>query len=193
MPLVLVTVGGAIVVSYLRGGRISRIADAELRHTWLLFAGLLLQLVVDAAAVRGMLQEPGSYLLLLASQVLVLIWVLVNWWRPGMVLIGLGLLLNAVVIGANGAMPVSQDAIDALGIGDVTVHPGKHELMTEQTQLPWLADILPLPPLRTIISVGDIVLAAGLIPLVHHLMTYRTAAERRGGRRRPVAEDQPTV
>lgn len=192
MPLVIITVGGAIVVSYLRGGRISRIADAELRHTWLLFVGLLLQLAVDAASVRGLLEDPAGYLLLLASQVLVLVWVLVNWWRPGMVLIGLGLLLNAVVIGANGAMPVSQQAIDALGIGDVTVHPGKHELMTEATRLPWLADILPLPPLRTIISVGDIVLAAGLIPLVHHLMTYRTAVERRGGPRRAVVEDQPT-
>jgi hypothetical protein len=183
MPLVAFTVGAAILVSYLRGGRISRIADAELRHGWLLFLGLLLQLAVDALTVRDLLGQPAGYLLLLASQLLVLVWVLVNWWRPGMLLVALGLVMNALVIGANGAMPVSQDAIDALGIGEVTVHPGKHELMTDETRFGWLADVHPLPPLRTIVSVGDVVLAAGLLPLVHHLMTYRTPAERRGGHR----------
>ena len=184
MPLTLLVVGAAVIVSYLRGGRLSRIADADLRWSTLLFVGLFLQLGVDRAAGAGWIGEGEGYLALLASQVLVLVWVAVNWWRPGMLLVFLGLLLNAVVIGANGAMPVDPDAITAIGLHGAEVPPGKHVLMTDETRFPYLADTWPLPPLRTIISVGDIVLAAGLVPLVHHLMTYRTALERRGGRRR---------
>jgi hypothetical protein len=45
-------------------------------------------------------------------------------------------------------------------------------LLDDATRLPWLADIWPLPPLRSIISIGDVVLAAGLIPLLHALMSW---------------------
>jgi hypothetical protein len=103
----------------------------------------------------------------------VLGWVVANWHLPGMRLVTIGLGLNALVIGANGAMPVDPDAILALGIDGATVPPGKHTLLDDQTRLPWLADIWPLPPLRSIISVGDVVLAAGLIPLTHALMSAR--------------------
>jgi hypothetical protein len=184
-------VGGAILVSYLRGGRFSRIAAADLRATWLLFVGMFLQIGLDAAAVRGLLEGSAGYALILVSQLLVLVWCGLNWWRPGMLLVVLGLALNAVVMAANGAMPVDPEAIAALGIPGAEVPPGKHVLMTEATRLAILADIWPLPPVRTIISIGDVVLAAGLVPLVHHLMTYRTPVERRGGLRREPHESAP--
>lgn len=183
MPLTLLVVGTAIVVSLARGGRFARIAGADLRLTWLLFVGLALQLVVDGAAARGHLEGDAGYALLLVSQLLVVAWAAANWWRPGMLLVVVGLALNAAVMAANGAMPVDPTAIEALGLPGAEVPPGKHELMDESTRLAFLADVWPLPPLRTIISIGDVVLAAGLIPLVHHLMTYRTPAERRGGPR----------
>lgn len=171
----------AVALSYARGGRLSRLAEAPLRLAWLLLAGLGLQAAVDVAAARGLLGDASTHgwLLLLASQVLVLGWVVANRHLPGTVLIALGLLLNAVVIGANGAMPVSPEALAALGADPGVTPTGKHTLLSEGTRLPWLADILALPPLRTIISVGDIVLAAGLIPLVHALMTHRPVEERR--------------
>lgn len=184
MPLVVITVGAAVAVSWLRGGRLARLGEADLRWSWLLFAGLALQVTLDQAAGRGLLDD--GYLLLAASQVLVLVWVLGNWWRPGMLLVGAGLVMNAIVIAANGAMPVDPDAIAALGIPGAAVPAGKHVVMTEATRFAWMADVIPLPPVRTIISWGDIVLAAGLVPLVHHLMTYRSPVERRGGRRQPV-------
>lgn len=189
MPLVVVVVGVAVVVSYLRGGRLRRVPDAELRQTWLLFAGLAVQLFVDVAAERAWVGDTTGYLLLLASQLLVFGFILANWWRPGIGLIALGLLMNALVIGANGAMPVDVAAIEQLGVENVQVPPGKHEPMTDDTRLAWLGDVYPVSPIRTIVSLGDVVLALGLVPFVHHLMTYRTAAERRGGRRR--RERQP--
>jgi hypothetical protein len=175
VPFVLVSIAIAVAASYARGGRLHRIADAPLRWSWLLFVGVGLQVIVDLGAGRGWLPDAGwsGYLLLLLSHLVVLGWVVANWHLPGMRLVTIGLGLNALVIGANGAMPVDPDAIRALGIDGATVPPGKHTLLDDQTRLPWLADIWPLPPLRSIISVGDVVLAAGLIPLTHALMSAR--------------------
>jgi hypothetical protein len=174
----------AVGLAYARGGRLHRLTHAPLRWSWLLLVGLGLQVLVDLAVGRQLVGDaswPGAALLF-TSQALVLLWVLRNWQLPGMVLIGLGLLLNMLVVTANGAMPVDPDAIRALGGNPALLEPGKHTLMTADTRLPWLADIWALPPLRSIISVGDVVLAAGLLPLVHGLTTYRTVEERRSQR-----------
>lgn len=183
MPLTLAVIVAALAVSLLRGGRLRRLAHAPIRHSWLLATGIALQVGVDVTAARGI--APGSLgtVGLVSSQLLVVGWVVVNRYRPGMPLILLGLLMNLAVIAANGAMPVDPDAIAAAG-GSAAVPPlGKHELLTEATRLPFLADIFGIPLLRTVVSAGDVVLAAGLVPLVHDLMTYRPPHERRGGRR----------
>lgn len=180
MPFTLSVLLLAVVVAYARGGRLVRLVEAPLRWSWLLFLGLLLQMAVDLGVARGVTDAlwPGA-VLLFASQAMVLTWVLRNWHLSGMALVGAGLLLNMVVVTANGAMPVDPEAILALGGDPAALQPGKHTLMTSETRLPWLADVWPLPPLRSIISVGDVVLAAGLLPLTHALMTHRPAEERR--------------
>lgn len=193
MPFALVVVVLAVTLSYARGGRLTRIADAPLRSTWLLFAGLVLQTGVDVAVGRGWLPDAGSvgWSLLLVSQVLIVAWLVRNGNLPGVLLVALGLAMNAAVMAANGAMPVDPAAIRSLGLDPATSVPlGKHTLLTTDTRLPWLADIWPLPPLRTIISVGDVVIAGGLVPMTHALMTWQGPADRRGGTRR--SQDAPT-
>jgi hypothetical protein len=188
VPFTLTVVLLAVLVSYLRGGRLRRIADARLHVPWLLFAGLALQLGVDIAAGRELLGDASAagLALLIASQGLVVAWLFLNRQLPGVGLVAVGLAMNAVVIAANGAMPVDPAAMRALGLGELQVPPGKHTLLTDATRLPWLADVYALPPLRSIISLGDVVLAAGLLPLTHALMTWRSDLERRGGARRGV-------
>lgn len=190
MTFVLLVLSVAIAASYARGGRLSRLTRAPLRLPGLLFAGVGVQVGVDLLAARGPLGDASTlgWSALLVSQLLVVGFLLANRYLPGVLLVALGLALNAVVMAANGAMPVDPAAIASLGIEGARVPLGKHTLMTETTRLPWLADIWPLPWLRSIISIGDVVLAAGLIPLVHALMTYRPPAERR---RRPEARPIP--
>lgn len=179
MPFVLVVVALGVLVSYARGGRLHRAAEAPLHWRTLLFLGVSIQITVDALAARGVLGDATTlgWLLLLVSQLLVVGFLVANRHLPGVLLVGGGLLLNAVVMAANGAMPVDPAAIQALGLGDVEVPLGKHTLLDDQTRLPWLADIIPVRPLRSIISIGDLVLAAGLVPLTHALMSHRTPAE----------------
>lgn len=183
MPFTLLVIVAAVLISWVRGGRLHRISEVELRSPWLLFTGLGLQLLVDVVAPR--LTVPDSALLggLLASQALVVVWIWLNRYRRGMPLVGLGLVLNALVIAANGAMPVSVDALTAAGLSEPENLTGKHELAGPGTRLTALADVIPVPLLRTVISVGDIVLAAGVIPLLHELMSQRRPSARR--RRQP--------
>jgi hypothetical protein len=164
----------AIALSYARGGRLTRIAEARLQVTWLLFVGLGLQLSVDVAAARGWFGDASTvgWVVLLLSQLVIVAWLVRNRALPGIALVAAGLLLNAVVMAANGAMPVDPSAVRALGLGELEVPPGKHTLLTDATRLPWLADIWPLPPLRSIISIGDLAIAAGLVPMTHALMTW---------------------
>lgn len=181
MPFTLAVVALAVVVSLARGGRLDRIADAHLRSVWLLFAGLVLQLLVDAAAGRGIIADAGlvGSGLLVVSQALIVAWLVRNRRLPGIWLVAAGLTLNVVVMTANGAMPVHPAAMDALGLGPLEVPLGKHTLLTDATWFPWLADVIPLPPLRTIISVGDVVVAIGLIPMTHALMTWPRSEDAR--------------
>lgn len=174
MPYTLAIVVVAVAVSYARGGRLGALADAPIRAPWLLFLGLGAQLGVDLAAGRGYLADAGGpgLAILVVSQMLVVGWLLLHRHLAGVWLVALGLALNAVVIAANGAMPVDPAAVRALGLGELEVPVGKHTLLTDDTRLPWLADILPLPPLRSIVSVGDLVIAVGLLPLTHALMTW---------------------
>lgn len=173
MPFTLTVLAVAVVLSAVRGGRLRNLAYAEITAGWLLFAGLALQFAVNAAAARGWLPDAGlsGWSVLLVSQLLVIAFLAANRRLPGVWLVAAGLALNAVVMAANRAMPVDPAAIAALGLDGATVPPGKHTLMTADTHLPWLADIIPVPWLRSILSVGDLVLAVGLLPMTHALMT----------------------
>jgi hypothetical protein len=182
VPVVVVM---AVAVSYARGGRLSRLAEAPLHRPWLLFLGVAVQVAVDVLAAREILGDASTlgWVVLLISQLLVVAFLASNWQLPGTALVAIGLLLNALVMAANGAMPVDPAAIRALGLDGEVVPLGKHTLLTDATRLPWLADIWALPLLRSIISVGDVVLAAGLVPITHALMSHRPPAERRSRHR----------
>jgi hypothetical protein len=193
VPFTVAVLVVAVLASWARGGRLHRIAHAEIRAGWVLFVGVAIQFGVDVAAARGLLPDAGvaGWSLLLSSQVLVVAFLLLNRRLPGVWLVAAGLALNALVIAANRAMPVDPAAIAALGIEGAAVPPGKHTLLTAETRLPWLADIIPVRWLRSIVSVGDLVLAVGLLPMTHALMTSPAppdGARRRGPRLRPTPE-----
>lgn len=183
MALPLVGVLLAVGLSMLRGGRFAHAARNEIHWLPVLITGLLLQTGLDALAARGAVGDAGTVALLLLSEAAVLAFCLRNWYRAGMVLIAAGFTMNVLVILANGGMPVGPDAIATLG-GDPAsaTLAGKHHLMSDATTLTWLADIVPLAPLDLIVSVGDVVLVAGMVPFAHDLMTPRDHTARLGRR-----------
>lgn len=161
-----------VVVGLVRGGHFDNISGAQFRQPWMVFAGLALQVVAQLLEPKFPALHGGlGVVVLAASYALVIGFVALNIKFPGTVLIGAGLVLNLIVIMANGAMPVSLWAVHAAGAKSL---PGlatgvKHHAMGAGSRLDVLGDIIPLPGLG-VLSVGDCVLAVGIFVLVQRMV-----------------------
>jgi hypothetical protein len=182
MVLVVPVLAGALIAGWLAGGRLRNLGHVRLRWVPLVFAAVGFQVVLAALSVAGGPAELVSRPLLAASHLSLLAFIAANRLLPGMALVFAGLALNAAVIIPNGAMPVSEEAYRAVG-GEEAFEPGKHRLLEDGDALPWLSDVIPIAPLGTVVSAGDIVLAAGVAVLVPSLM--RRYPPLPGRRRRP--------
>jgi hypothetical protein len=177
MTVILVVILVACLVGAARGGSLHTLSQLHLRSWPLVFAALLAQ---AAGAFSG---SAAAYVLgMVVSAVLVTVFVVRNRALPGMALIATGFVLNALVVLANGAMPVSQEAADRVGISTVGLYrhvDAKHEIVDSETRLEALADVIPVPlpgPLKhgsNVVSAGDVVLAAGIGVLVANAMIRR--------------------
>jgi hypothetical protein len=165
----------ALVAGLLRGGSLEALADTRVRWLLLLFEGLLVQVVFDVWDPPG-LTASGALAVLVVSNVAVACFVALNLRVAGMWLIGLGLVANTTVIATNGAMPVSAGAAQTAGLEAPSEVDDdlKHERLDENTGLPWLGDVIPVPGLKEVLSVGDLLLAAGIGWLIY----VRTTAGR---------------
>ena len=94
-----------------------------------------------------------------AGLVVVALVAAVNRALPGAWLIAVGSLLNILVILANAGMPIDPGALAASG--KPAPSDGLHVILGPATRLPFLADVLLVPVIGNIYSVGDVVLAIG--------------------------------
>lgn len=177
MGLVVAVLVVALVVGTLARGRVVRLARLPLRGAWLVLLAVAAQ--VGGAVAGGVLYP----LALVASALLVAAFLVRNRTLPGVPLVALGLLLNAAVVAANGAMPVSVAAAARAGVATgplADAADGRHELAGPGTRLRPLGDVVPVRlPLRPeVVSPGDVLLAAGLGLLVLRGMRLAAPAAR---------------
>src|SRR5262245_48048301 len=177
-PIVAIAVG--LVIGRVLGGRVHFIADKHVRWPLLLFLGLALQVIVELDGV------PIPFALLILSYVYLIIFCLANLRLVGMGLICIGIALNALAIALNHGMPVREEAIRAAGFSgqqrELTIHEVKHRLETPDTKLAFLGDIIPVRPMHTVVSFGDLILSVGIADLIANLM--------RAPRRRSQADEE---
>jgi hypothetical protein len=169
-----------LIAGFLAGGSVRNFERIQVFWWGAALAGLALQLV----PVERWFSDDAAVAVLLASYALLIAFVWVNRRLPAASLLLVGLALNALVIGLNGGMPVSEGAIRAAG-GAGTVLPsaiddGKHHLMTFDDVLTPLADVIGLPPpISTVLSIGDVFLYAGIVAFTVIVMRGRFAGNRR--------------
>lgn len=172
------------VVGWLRRGKIRQLADLNLPGWPLALLALAIQLaiMIDFNLGRSFLAPAAPYLHVISYAPL-LGFVYLNRSHRGMILVGLGLLLNLIVIAANkGFMPVNSALLtptmrEALLSG--TGSP-MHMALTDESILPLLCDQLPIPyRIDKVISIGDILLGAGIAVFIQHHMVFQATGERR--------------
>jgi hypothetical protein len=179
MGLVAAVVASAVVVGWVAGGSLDALARLRLPAAGLVPAALAAQVLGVLAGVAGAPPGPSYALGLAVSALLVTLFLARARRVPGLGLVTLGLALNALVVAANGAMPVSASAAARAGAESGALAADlRHEPLDAGTRLPLLADVVPVAlPLRPeVVSPGDVLVAAGLGRLVVVGMRRRRTA-----------------
>jgi Family of unknown function (DUF5317) len=170
----------ALVAGLVAGGSLQRFGELRLRWWLLAPVGFALQGVPLPDGRHG-----GDLAIRVivfgTSYVLVLAFAVKNRRITGVPVVVIGLLLNGLVVTANGGMPVSRSALVTSGQGDVLQllerdEGAKHHLETPSDMLTPLGDVIAIPPpVRQVASVGDFFVYAGLVWLIIAVMRGRTA------------------
>ncbi|MGH2770729.1 MAG: DUF5317 domain-containing protein [Actinomycetota bacterium] len=184
MTLALVPLLLGFLSGLAHGGKLDNVARTRFRLPSLVFSGLGLQIGGEIVALfypayreggRGAVTLGLSYLLVTA-------FVICNRRLPGAKLIAIGLALNLAVILSNQGMPVSLRAAQAarIEVDGYLQSALKHRLMGPDTRLWFLGDLIPVPGIHKIISIGDVILGAGIFTLMDALVRYRPKRLRSG-------------
>ncbi len=162
----------------------------ELRSTWLILVGFVPQLIIAYLPATHYLVPTWLAVIALSGSLIVfLAFVWINRRLPGMPILLGGLLLNLIVMAANGGwMPITPDVASRVLGEDVSKHValggrfGQKDilLLSQNTHLGFLADRFLLPawiPYRVAFSAGDILIAIGAFWLL--ASPPRTIAEQK--------------
>ncbi len=150
-----------IAAGYLLGGRLTRLAELQLRWVPLALVGLLVQVILfsDLGSRLGD-AAPAIYV---GSNLLVFAAVLRNVRVPGLVLAAIGAACNLAAIIANeGYMPADPDAFASVGL-DPSGYVNSVVLPDPSLRL--LTDIFAMPawvPAANVFSIGDLLIGTGV-------------------------------
>lgn len=158
-----------VAIGYATRGQLSALAG-RLRALWLLWLAVLIQ--AGQFYLDGV---PAGVPMLVLVWGTVLAWLGLNirrWPVGARIAAGVvcaGALLNAVAIAANGRMPYSAATAAQVGLPASAV-TSKNAPAGDGTVLGFLGDTIPVAPLHKLVSLGDLLIAAGSAALVAVLM-----------------------
>ncbi len=165
---VLFAVPVGIVLGYLLGGRLERLSEIRFHWAWLVIGGLAVQIVLFSTAVADSFPPRIGEAIYVASTGAVLIAVWRNLAVPGVALVAIGAISNLAAIVANGGvMPTTHEALAAAGL-DPTDGFSNSAVLVDPILAP-LTDIFAMPPwlpLANVFSIGDVLIAAGIVIVI---------------------------
>ncbi|HET9084982.1 MAG TPA: DUF5317 domain-containing protein [Candidatus Limnocylindrales bacterium] len=165
---VIVAIPIGVVIGLLVGGRIERLSRLQFRWAWLAVAGLAIQIVLFSTSIADTLRPGVGEAIYVASTGMVLIAVWRNLAVPGLALVAVGAISNLAAIVANdGVMPTTVEALRTAGMA---TEPGfSNSAVLPDPALAPLTDIFAIPaalPLANVFSIGDVLIAVGLIATI---------------------------
>lgn len=155
----------AVIIGYLLKGRLKNIDILGVKAIYLVLIGFLIKFIIVMSIQHGLITRGALTFILYSIQYsLLLIFVIINRKNKYILIMGIGFLLNALPIFINGgAMPVSASVALSVGLTKPIWTEGLYRAIDDTTKLNFLGDIIPYNIGRAyVISIGDIILAAGL-------------------------------
>ncbi|HEY2321154.1 MAG TPA: DUF5317 domain-containing protein [Solirubrobacteraceae bacterium] len=151
----------------LTGGRLNRLVAIRVRGTWVPVVALAAQVLITTILPQG---NPALHKgVHLASYALIGVFLWCNRRLPGIAVIGLGAFLNALVITVNGGQMAASRTAERLA--GLHMGPGfENSAPLAHPHLLWLGDVIPWPgPFPNVLSIGDCLIYAGTLILLHRV------------------------
>lgn len=171
----------AVIVGLVRKGRIANLGRIDFRGVYVFAVPLVFAVVAGILTHRTdnqALTLTTTRVINVMQYVVLLAAVGINLHLYGMKILGVGAFLNFLALAVNrGVMPISPSAAKTAGIWAL-VDPAtgtkliRHAIMSPETRLKPLTDIIPIPipKLATVLSIGDVLLAVGIFMLIQRYM-----------------------
>lgn len=168
----------AIIIGYALKGRLKNIDTAKVKLLSFIFIAFFIEYIVLTLIKKGYVHiGTVTYISDVVMYSLLLIFTYANRKNKWLLLLGIGAMLNALVIFANGGvMPVNEEIVKGFGYhGDVALQ-GLYKLADGSTKLYFLADIIPVRyPKAAIASIGDIIEMLGMAIFIITEMRNKTS------------------
>ena len=150
--------------------RLRRLADLPIRHLWLVWLALVVQLVLFEYLGRR-IPLTVSDKIHLGTYVLAMAFLWLNRRLPGGWLIALGTTFNLSAIVANdGSMPANMTAWRRAGMREIPPEVFENSRALSSPRLAILGDVFYVPaswPLSNVFSIGDVLIVVGSTYLAH--------------------------
>lgn len=167
MTFTLLTLLVAVAVVVVTRGSFVQLAQLSVRWGWTLAVALVLQVALSVVEVPEARIDDLGFGLLMLSYALLLAFCVLNLRITGVAIVGIGVALNALVIGLNVGMPTRPDEKTSAS-GEVIEVPiertVKHRPQDDGDRLRFLSDVIyPPDPIYEVLSVGDLVIGVGIV------------------------------
>lgn len=158
-----------IVLGLVLRGKISNLENVKFNDLYLIAFGFGLEVITKVLVNLGAINI-GIWTLIsdIFMYLMLMIFVILNRKDKFVLLMGIGFMLNAIVIFSNGgAMPVSQSAMDSIAQNVKPSDYGLYVSMNDSKNLWLLGDIIYLDFLGPFVfSIGDIISGIGLVLII---------------------------
>ncbi|MCE5322760.1 DUF5317 domain-containing protein [bacterium] len=159
-----------LIIAWLTGGKLDRLADLKIRCVWVLVLAVALSFTSWAFRFSPTLREMHwlAGIVQMAEKFAFLAFVLANLRIAGAKLVVTGMVANLLALSVNGGlMPASKWAVVFVFGKKAMKMPIHNSLMDSSTKLGFLCDIIPMrwpyALLPEICSIGDILITLGIV------------------------------
>jgi len=164
-----------LLIGWLRNGKLKQLTQISLPGWPLIIVAVFIQgaVWIDFSISSNYLSKYYPYLYI-SSFIILLLFVFLQKMQAGMIMLGLGVLLNLLVITANrGMMPVDSARMPAVVAEELAAGNKSpfHTPATDETWLGFLGDRIPIPFYKNqLFSAGDLVMGIGIIVFIQQNM-----------------------
>jgi hypothetical protein len=172
--MILIVLAALCVLSVpLSGGHLGRLAELRLHGLWIPVLALALQVVITTIAPDGLQSLHNE--IHISTYALLGLFLWTNRRLPGVPIMAIGTLMNGLAVVLNGG--VMPAAAAAQRLAGLKLGGGFHNSVhLAHPVLLWLGDIIPWPgPLPNVLSIGDCLIYAGTVVLLHRTCGHASA------------------